>query len=404
MQLAITSLLVATLLGSVLVPAFETRRIMRLLDEITEVIEPARLQSWRLESGVAMEYSVLQGYALSGDSAQLLRYRSTTDEDAHELVALQYLAPRLGAESVEDLAAVQRRITEWQALNRVLFGGTLSPGQFKAAALSQSALRDSIINEIDLLPSRLSAAAATRRAELRAHERQSLFVNAALVCVALASVVAVLVLSQRERRLAAILQHRVDEESALRHMARALSDAVTIDDAMQRIVEGAIATTRQLGAYVEFAPSDRYAICAAALMDGGAPGLMGERMTRAGSLTEEASVRAPSRRLIQVDAIERRLPSDFPATAPCCSRAHRTSARHPGSRLACSCSCVTAARHRSARMCKGGWGSLAISLPRCCGASRSSAPRSWPPSSGRRTRRRFARPRRRSRGRSASTM
>jgi len=317
-QVALTSLVVATLLGSVAVPAFETRRIMRLLDEITQLIEPARLHSWRLESGIAMEYSALQGYALSGDSAQLRRYRSTTDADARELASLQHLAPRHGAEAVQDLATVQRRITEWQALNRGLFDGTLSREQFKAAALSQRALRDSIIEEIDLLPSQLSAAAATRRAELRAHEQRSLFVNAALVCVALASVAAVVVLGRRERRLAAILQYRVDEESALRHMARALSEAVTIDDAMQRIVEGTMATTRQLGAYVEFAPSDHSAIRAAAQMDGGAPGLLSERLTRAGSLTEDAMARAHSRRVTQIDAIERWLPADFPTTTrPC---------------------------------------------------------------------------------------
>jgi len=315
--LALVSLLVATLLGSVLIPAFETRRIMRLLDEITELIEPARLQAWRLESGLAMEYSALQGYALSGDSAQLRLYRSTTDEDARGLASLEHLAPRLGAEAVEELATVRRRITEWQALNRVLFGGTLSPAQFKAAALSQRALRDSIIDEIDILPSRLSAAATTRRAELRAHEQQSLFVNAALVCVALVSVAAVVGLSRRERRLTVILQQRVDEESALRHMARALSDAATIDDAMQRIVVGAMATTRQLGAYVEFAASD-HAMGAAALVDGGAPRLLSERMSAAGSLTEDARARAPSRHVTEVDAIERRLPSDFPTTTrPC---------------------------------------------------------------------------------------
>jgi hypothetical protein len=175
-SLALVSLLVATLVGSVLIPALETRRIMRLLREITEVIEPARILSWRLESGLAMEYSALQGYALSGDSALLRRYRMTSDENARYLASLEQLAPRLGPRAVEEAAVVRHRITEWQDLNHVLFDGHLSREQFAAAARTQPALRDSIIEEIDRLPSQLSVEAATRREELRGHERRSLLV------------------------------------------------------------------------------------------------------------------------------------------------------------------------------------------------------------------------------------
>ena len=149
--LALVSLLVVTLVGSVLIPALDTWRIMRLLREMTEVIEPARILSWRLESGLAMEYS-----------------------------ALQHRAPRLGPRAVEDAAVVRRRITEWQALNRVLFDGHLSREQFAVVARTQRALRDSIIDEIDRLPSRLSAVTVTRRAEVRVHERRSLLARSGL--------------------------------------------------------------------------------------------------------------------------------------------------------------------------------------------------------------------------------
>src|SRR5690349_252007 len=119
----LASFLLATLLGSVLGPALETRRIMRDLLAITTVIEPVRLVSWKLESGLVMEYSALQGYALSGDTLLLARYRTIANADARHLTTLEHLAPKLGPEAVVEAAAVRRRILEWQNLKRVPLEG-----------------------------------------------------------------------------------------------------------------------------------------------------------------------------------------------------------------------------------------------------------------------------------------
>lgn len=213
----LASFLLATLVGSVLGPALETRRIMQDLLAITTVIEPVRLLSWRLESGLAMEYSALQGYALSGDTTLLDRYRTIAHADARHLTTLEELAPKLGPEAVADAAAVRRRIIKWQELNRVLFEGHLRRADFAAAARMQGLARDSIIDEIGRVPARLSVETATRLEEVRGHEWSGLFVNAALVFVALAAMLGVAALTLRERHLAAILQNRLEEESALRH-------------------------------------------------------------------------------------------------------------------------------------------------------------------------------------------
>ena len=318
-SVALLWLLIATLVGSVLIPALETRRIMRLLREITEVIEPARILSWQLESGLAMEYSALQGFALSGDSVLLRRYRMIADDETSRLAALERLAPRLGPEAVGRTADVRRRITRWQELNRVLFDGQLSREQFSVAAQAQRALRDSIISEIDRLPSQLSAEAAARTEQVRGHEWGSLFVNAGLVLLALAAMVAVVALTLRERRLAAILQRRVQEESALRQVGRALSAAATIEEAMRRIVEGTVATTRAFGAYVEFVSFEDDVVRAAALVGSGATTLLSTRMERSGSLTEEARARRSPALIAEVDGIERRLPPEVAAACVCCT-------------------------------------------------------------------------------------
>ena len=306
-SVTLIALLGGTLLASVLIPAFETRRILRLLSEITEVIEPARVLSTRLESGLALEYSTLQGYALSGDTTLLRRYRAMSAEETRNLASLERLAVRLGPTALEHAAQVRDRITRWQALNLALFSGNLTRAQFVDAAESQRALRDSIISEIDLMPAELASEAAARAAEVRDHEWSGLLSNAALVVVAMVATLAVVALSVRERRLSAVLERRVTEEPGLREMARALSAAVTIEDAMHRILEGTLATTSAFGAYVELAPSDAAAIQAVALIRGTAP--RGAAASREGSLTEEAIVRRGPAIVSEIDGIEGRLPA-----------------------------------------------------------------------------------------------
>jgi signal transduction histidine kinase/CHASE3 domain sensor protein len=287
---ALVWLLVTTLVASVVVPALETRRIMGLLREIKEVIEPARILSWQLETGLAMEYSALQGYALSGDPALLHRYRRMAADEASRLAALERLAPRLGPEAVERMADLRRRITRWQELNRVFFADQPSREQFAAPARAQRALRDSLIDEIGSLPSQLSAEAAKRNEELRGHEWSSLFVNAGLVLVALTAMVIVIGLTVRERRLAALLQRRVEEESVLRTAAEALAGAFTVDDVTQQIARSALDATQAQGVYAEHVshtPDGSFALVVRGEAGTGVP-TFGTTRAYAGSYAERA--------------------------------------------------------------------------------------------------------------------
>ncbi len=287
---ALVWVLVTTIVASVLIPAFETRRIMGLLREMTEVIEPARTLSSQLESGLAMEYSALQGYALSGDTLLLRQYRTMADDERRRLAELESLAPRLGPDAIEATAVVRRRIARWQELNGELFGGALSREQFAAAARDQRTLRDSIITEIDVLPTKLSAEAATRREQVRDHEWSSLVVNAGLVLVALMAVVIVVALTVRERRLAAMLQRRVEEESVLRTAAEAFAGAFTVDDVAQQIARSALDATQAQGVYAEHVshtPDGSLSVVVRGEAGGGVPA-HGATRAYAGSYTEQA--------------------------------------------------------------------------------------------------------------------
>jgi signal transduction histidine kinase len=250
-RFTLLAVLIIVLVASVLLPAMESQRIMRLLREVAEVIEPARTLSWRLESGLAIEYSAIEGYAVSNDAVLLRRYQSMVAEEARQLDSLEVLALRIDPSAARRVQLVGERIHKWHDLNGLLLGGRVARADFVAQLKSQRVLRDSIIAEIDGLPALLSSEAAGRRAQVRAHEQRSLVINAVLVVVALGAIAAVVGLTRRERSLTAMLERRVEEEGALRQAAEALAGAFTVDDVTQQLASSALAATKAHGVWVE---------------------------------------------------------------------------------------------------------------------------------------------------------
>jgi len=244
-------LVVVVLLGSVLVPARETWRIMHVLRETTDVIEPARLLGARLEYGLTVESAALESYAVSGDSIQLTRYMTAAAEDDGRLSAVRDLAQKLDADAVDRVAIVRRRLGEWREIGQGLAAGRLVRAQLASALESRQASYEEALREVARLASYLAAEGTARRELIHSSERLGLVVNASLVFIALAAVLAVASLSHRERRLTRILARRIDDEAALRHVARELGAATTAGDVMRHVVEGALATTRASGAYIE---------------------------------------------------------------------------------------------------------------------------------------------------------
>lgn len=283
------ALVVVLLVGSVLIPAGQTWRIMRLLRETGEVVEPARLSEARLEFGLAMESATLQGYALSGEDGLLTRYREAVADDERRLTRLEELAGNLDREAVEYVTAVRSRIDAWRQLNRALSEGRLSRAQWASAATTQQAGYDVALDEMTRLATYLASESATRRDQVRLAERLSLVVNASLVLVALAAVFAVAALINRERRLTLILRRRITDEAALREAAQSLAAAFTVGEVTQQLASSALLTTEGRGAIVEQvgpgpnATSDVVTVSAAA--GTGVPAT-GTAASFSGSLTE----------------------------------------------------------------------------------------------------------------------
>ena len=202
------------LVSSVLIPARLTWRILRLLRETADVVEPARLLEARLAFGLAEESVALHEYAISGDDATLAHYRATVAEDERRLAALERLVARLDDDSV-DVGAVRRRIAEWRRQSGVVAAGQPSRARFAAAVRGQQASRDAMLHEVTRLALHLAGEAASRRERVGIDERLSLLANASLVLVALAAVLTVAALVARERDLASALERVMKSRSRL---------------------------------------------------------------------------------------------------------------------------------------------------------------------------------------------
>ena len=226
--LALVSVL---LLGSVLIPARQTWRIMQLLRETTDVIEPARVYVASLESGLIVEAAALNGFTLTRDRARLAHYLALRAEDDRRLAGIEEWASMLDPAAIDRAAAVRSQVAEWREVSRGSVEGSVPGAQRSAALRAQQASYELALREVARLGSYLTAEGSARRDLIRGSEQLGLLVNASLVFVALAAVLAVGALSYRERRLTGILRRRIDEETALGRLAQELGATDSADRA-----------------------------------------------------------------------------------------------------------------------------------------------------------------------------
>jgi len=248
------SLVVVALLASVIIPARQTWLITKLLRETTEVLAPARVTAAQLQSGLADEMGALQSYALSGDGSSLDQYAAVVAEDDRRLASLETLGDRVGGAFGAHVTSVRTLVAEWR---RSVKGADDRSALARTLQTAQAQLDASRVAVAGLSTDLLTAVLA-RDDRVRQLEHYSLSSNATMVAAAFAALYAVVVLTLRERRLAASLRQRVAEESArargeraLREAAEALAGAFTIDEVTQRIARAALESLQGRGAFVE---------------------------------------------------------------------------------------------------------------------------------------------------------
>jgi signal transduction histidine kinase len=252
-------LVVVALVGSVAIPARQTWLITRLLRETTDVLSPARLLQAELQSGLAEEIGALRRYALSGDTSALSRYRIMARRDDERMSDLETLADRLQGPAAAHISTIRQRIDTWRRASGWPLDRVESRAGVSAAVETGQAQYDAFLIAVADLSADFAAEASARDARVRSLERLSLMWNFALVLAAFGALTSVMVLSGRERRLAALLRTRVDEESArarrevaLREAAEVLAGAFTTNEVTQRIARSALDVVEGRGAFVEW--------------------------------------------------------------------------------------------------------------------------------------------------------
>jgi signal transduction histidine kinase len=221
------------LVGSVLLPADESQRVLGLLSEEERLIEPARLLASQLISGVAEESSELQRYVAGGDSLALARYRRAADRDDDNVVAMRRLAAQIGGDVAHDAGLVGGLVERWRALIGGEAKADPSSSSLTATGGRREAVRDSIVVTTASFQDRLADWSAQKRAAVTAHEWRGLVINAVLVCVAMIALAAVFEVMRRERR-------RTQREAALRLAAETLARAYAVPDVARQVADGAM--------------------------------------------------------------------------------------------------------------------------------------------------------------------
>ncbi|MGH7615751.1 MAG: ATP-binding protein [Gemmatimonadaceae bacterium] len=293
------ALVVVALLGSVLIPARQTWLITKLLRETTEVLSPARLLQAQLQSGLAEEIGALQSYALTGDTALVVRYRVTAADDDRRLTALEAVASRLDTVPAAHLETIRRRVGAWRRAGGASVTRNVSREDVAAAVRTGRANYDAVQVAIGDLSADFTVEAAARDDRVRSLEHLSLTWNVVLVLAAFVALCAVVILTLRERRLAASLRRRIKDAStrarqevALRESAEALAGAFTVDEVTERIAHAAPATVEGRGAFVEWIsrrPDEPVTVIVRAVAGKGAPPLESS-CDYAGSYTEQVSL------------------------------------------------------------------------------------------------------------------
>ena len=290
-------LVVLALVGSLAVPARETWLITQTLRQSTDLIAPTRLLVGQLQTGLAGELLTLQSYALSGDETKLTLYETAAAETRQRLLTLGPLAKGFDAPWQARTDTLQSRITGWHRSNEALLAQRGSRARFVEMLEAEEPQYDSSMAVIAGLSSGLATAFEARDDRVSALERMSIISNAVLVLVALVAMTGVVILTLRERRLTATLRRRVEEESALRQAAGALSDAYTVDDVTQRIADSALeAVAAGRGAFVELiepAHDDSISVVVRSVAGDGAP-LNGATAPYAGSCAEAVTTSGQS--------------------------------------------------------------------------------------------------------------
>lgn len=228
--LVASAFVVISLLAMLLLPAAVERSGEQAREEVDAAADPARTLVTQIQYLLASQMSALRGYAFTGDTTYLTRYRSRESTEKELYGELRPLVARLGPQTEEGWIVLRTLSAEWHASVReeVESAARPRPGErpydeslYLAAQAAATRLDRSIV-----------LASAERRHRIGMLERRSNWLQGVLAVLGLAAALAAGGLGLRIHALAA------EAEVRRREAERALADTARAIESKTRLIRG----------------------------------------------------------------------------------------------------------------------------------------------------------------------
>jgi signal transduction histidine kinase len=310
-------LVLLSLVSLLVVPRVVTARIDDQQLRVANYIIPARTLLGRIQLDLATQMAAARGYLLTRDARFRREFEIAAANEEKHFQQLEPLAEVIGPDVLEIEKRLHSAKIAWTDVMPATPSGRLTADQSREG-LDRNSLFQDIIHQASNLDEALAAHERDSRANIdRLMQLQDLLVTA-LGMLGLGAAAAVAWLAVRSRRLGAVLARRVQQERALREVARALSGALTANAVAALVVRHATESTRAAGGTLERVEGEQTRVVAAVGSAAAAGGI-----TLATPLRDESQalgslvlVRAPGQRgFDQDDELQARALGDLASAA-----------------------------------------------------------------------------------------
>lgn len=244
------ALVLLSLVSLLAVPRVMSGRMEAQRQTIVSLVMPARALLGRIELDLATQMAAARGYLVTGDPRFRREFEIAASNEEEHFQQLRPLAQALGPEVMEIQTQLHSAKIAWTDVMPDTPRGRLMAEE-STQGVDRNALFQDIIHHASQLEEALAARERHVRDEIsRLMTLQDLLVTG-LALLALGSAAAVAWLAVRSRRLGEVLARRVQQERALREVARAVSGALTPDAVAQQVVRRATESTRASAGYLE---------------------------------------------------------------------------------------------------------------------------------------------------------
>jgi diguanylate cyclase (GGDEF)-like protein len=176
------------ILALLVVPFLFQRHVADLRAEITDIVEPAREASGRIQLALTREIAALRGYLIVPEPHLLEEYARARSDEQALLARLLASKPPLDPEIVERLTRLQALSSAWNQRNQDLAEGRLAVRDFIPALSDQRERFAAVLSASAAVDEALAVSSQRRRARIARAEQTWAFSTAALTLLAVACV------------------------------------------------------------------------------------------------------------------------------------------------------------------------------------------------------------------------